>query len=226
MFEELRVASKGGQADYSGITYERIEETGGIFWPCPSEDHPGTPRLFEERFHHPDGMARFHAIEWRPPAESVSRRYPMWLTTGRTVAHYLSGNQTRRIDALVEQTPRPWVEVHPSLGFKNGDPVKVTSPRGSATYPRSGGVDDPRGHGVHPLPLGRDGCRQPHDHRRAGSHFQDPRVQGLRVPGGAGDRDRCSPGTAGPSGRAGLPEVGAFDKLQPSAPQGRGTGRG
>src|SRR5437870_5148204 len=51
-------------ADYSGMTWERIESTGGIFWPCPSEGHPGTPRLFEERFAHPDGKARFHAIEW------------------------------------------------------------------------------------------------------------------------------------------------------------------
>ncbi|MGH2734697.1 MAG: molybdopterin oxidoreductase family protein, partial [Actinomycetota bacterium] len=135
IFEELRAASKGGLADYSGITYERLEETGGIFWPCPSEDHPGTPRLFEERFYHPDGKARFHAVEWREPAEPVDDEYPLRFTTGRTVAHYLSGNQTRRIGALVEQTPRPWVEVHPSLGFSNGDPVKVTSRRGSATFP-------------------------------------------------------------------------------------------
>ncbi|MPZ70055.1 MAG: nitrite reductase, partial [Actinobacteria bacterium] len=56
-------------------------------------------------------------------------------TTGRTVAHFLSGNQTRRIGALVQQTPRPWVEVHPSLGFANGDPVKVVTRRGEATYP-------------------------------------------------------------------------------------------
>ena len=60
IFEELRVASRGGLADYSGMTWERIESTGGIFWPCPSEDHPGTPRLFEERFAHGDGKARFH----------------------------------------------------------------------------------------------------------------------------------------------------------------------
>jgi assimilatory nitrate reductase catalytic subunit len=59
----------------------------------------------------------------------------MRLTTGRTVAHYLSGNQTRRIGTLVEQTPRPWVEVHPSLGFQNGDPVRVTTRRGSVTLP-------------------------------------------------------------------------------------------
>ena len=135
ILDELRVASRGGLADYYGITYERLEETGGIFWPCPSEDHPGTPRLFEERFSHADGRARFHAIEWHATAEEVDEDYPLWLTTGRTIAHYLSGNQTRRIGALVQQTPRPWVEVHSTLGFVNGDPVRISTRRGSVTLP-------------------------------------------------------------------------------------------
>jgi assimilatory nitrate reductase catalytic subunit len=135
IFEELRGASKGGIADYSGITYDRLEETGGLFWPVPSEDHPGTPRLFEERFNFPDGKARFNVVQWREPAEPVDEEYPIRLTTGRTVAHFLSGNQTRRIGALVEQTPRPWVEVHPSLGFANGEPVRVITRRGQVTYP-------------------------------------------------------------------------------------------
>jgi assimilatory nitrate reductase catalytic subunit len=51
------------------------------------------------------------------------------------VAHFLSGNQTRRLPGLVEQTPRPWVEVHPSLGFADGDPVRVVTRRGAVTYP-------------------------------------------------------------------------------------------
>jgi assimilatory nitrate reductase catalytic subunit len=135
IFDDLRLASKGGRADYYGITYERLEETGGIFWPCPDLDHPGTLRLFEERFAFPDGKARFNPVEWRDPAETPDDSYPLRLTTGRTVAHYLSGNQTRRLPALVEQAPRPWVEVHPSLGFSNGDAVRVTTRRGEATYP-------------------------------------------------------------------------------------------
>jgi assimilatory nitrate reductase catalytic subunit len=136
VFEELRGASAGGLADYSGVTYERLEETGGLFWPVPSEDHPGTPRLFEDgRFHFPDGRARFNPVEWRPPTEDEDAEYPVRLTTGRTVAHFLSGNQTRRIGTLVEQTPRPWVEVHPSLGFANGDPVRVVTRRGDVTLP-------------------------------------------------------------------------------------------
>lgn len=135
IFEELRGASKGGLADYSGITYQRLEETGGLFWPVPSEDHPGTPRLFEERFEFPDGRARFNAVEWHPPTEPVDAQYPVRLTTGRTVAHFLSGNQTRRIGTLVEQSPRPWVEVHPSLGFASGEPVRIVSRRGEITLP-------------------------------------------------------------------------------------------
>ena len=135
IFEELRWATEGGNADYRGITYERLEQEGAISWPCPSEDHPGTPRLFEERFSWPDDKARFNRVEWQPPYEPVDGEFPLRLTTGRTVAHFLSGNQTRRIAPLVEQAPRPWVEVHPSLGFVNGDPVRVVTRRGEATYP-------------------------------------------------------------------------------------------
>ncbi|MFD0591278.1 molybdopterin oxidoreductase family protein [Catellatospora coxensis] len=74
-------------------------------------------------------------MRWHPPADPYDDTYPMTLTTGRTVAHFLSGNQTRRLGGLVEQTPRPWVEVHPSHGFSNGDAVTVVTRRGSATFP-------------------------------------------------------------------------------------------
>ena len=135
IFEELRWATEGGNADYRGITYDRLEREGAISWPCPTEDHPGTPRLFEDRFSWPDGKARFNRVEWQQPHEPVDDEFPLRLTTGRTVAHFLSGNQTRRIAPLVEQAPRPWIEVHPSLGFANGDPVRVVTRRGEATYP-------------------------------------------------------------------------------------------
>lgn len=136
IFEEVRVASKGGISDYAGITYEKIEKNYGVFWPCPSEDHPGTPRLYEGgRFGHADGKAHFHPIEWRPAAEEPDDEYPIVLTTGRVVAHYLSGNQTRRIGGLVKQTPDPYCEMHPrlaeKLGVKDGEPVEVESRRGS-----------------------------------------------------------------------------------------------
>jgi assimilatory nitrate reductase catalytic subunit len=135
IFEELRLASKGGLADYYGITYEKIDAQDGVFWPCPSEDHPGSPRLFTERFAHPDGRARFLPITYRPPAEEPSADYPFRLTTGRVIYHYLSGNQTRRLGFLSSQAPDPWVELHPlaaaRLGIANDDIVRVRTARGS-----------------------------------------------------------------------------------------------
>ena len=77
IFAELRRLSAGGIADYAGITYERIEQEMGVFWPCPDPEHPGTPRLFEGgRFGHADGKARFHAIEYRPLPRNHPRRNP------------------------------------------------------------------------------------------------------------------------------------------------------
>jgi assimilatory nitrate reductase catalytic subunit len=135
IFAELCALSQGGIADYAGITYEKIDRQMGVFWPCPTPEHTGTPRLFEGgRFNHPDGKARFHAIEYRPPAEDVDAAYPIILTTGRVVSQFLSGNQTRRIGPLVELYPEPQVEIHPrlasTLGIADGERVRVSSRRG------------------------------------------------------------------------------------------------
>jgi assimilatory nitrate reductase catalytic subunit len=148
IFNELRVASCGGIADYSGITYEKIERQGGVFWPCPSEDHPGTPRLFEPGswnpiakgagpFYFPDGRARFNVAEYTPPAEDTDEAYPLMLTTGRVVSQFLSGTQTRRIGPLVDQYPEPRIELHPQLaeklGIRSGDWATAETRRGSCT---------------------------------------------------------------------------------------------
>jgi len=148
IFEELRRASQGGIADYSGITWEKIEQRHGIFWPCPSEDHPGTPRLFEPASHNPiakgagpfyfpDGKARFNIAEYTAPTEDVDAEFPVILTTGRVVSHFLSGTQTRRIGPLGDQYPEPRVEIHPQLaarlGILDGDWTAVTSRRGEIT---------------------------------------------------------------------------------------------
>lgn len=137
IFEELRVASKGGVCDYSGITYEKVERQMGVFWPCYSTDpvtgkpmdHHGTPRLFEPgswnvvakgagRFFFPDGKAKFNVAAYGPPTEDTDDEYPLMLTTGRVVSHFLSGTQTRRIGPLVEQYPEPRIEMHPRLAAK------------------------------------------------------------------------------------------------------------
>jgi assimilatory nitrate reductase catalytic subunit len=82
VFDELRRATAGGVADYSGITYEKIEAQQGVFWPCPSPDHEGTPRIFAERFATPSGKARFHPVRHESPAEEPDAEYPLYLTTG------------------------------------------------------------------------------------------------------------------------------------------------
>ena len=138
IYEELREASHGGHADYYGITYEKIDQNLGVFWPCPSLDHPGTPRLFEDgRSYHPDGKHHFVVTEWREGGDPVSADYPVYLTTGRVVSQYLSGTQTRRIGALLKQYPNPRVEIHPRLaqqyGIADGDWVTVSSRRSQIT---------------------------------------------------------------------------------------------
>jgi assimilatory nitrate reductase catalytic subunit len=138
IFEELRLASRGGIADYYGITYEKIDQQMGVFWPCPTLDHPGTPRLFEDgQFFHPDGKARFMSLAWRESGDPVDAEFPIYLTTGRVVSQYLSGTQTRRIGALVDQYPEPKLEIHPGLaeqyGIRSGDWVRVTSRRTAIT---------------------------------------------------------------------------------------------
>lgn len=169
VFEELRRASAGGPADYSGITYRRLVEENGVFWPCPAataetaetadgEDtaldlrpddparddsadgvHPGTPRLFHDRFATADGRARFVPVSHRAIAEEPDAEYPVLLTTGRVVAQYQSGAQTRRVDELNAAAPGPFVELHPRLaerlGASEGDPVAVVSRRGRAVAP-------------------------------------------------------------------------------------------
>ncbi|CAL9437890.1 molybdopterin-dependent oxidoreductase [Streptomyces sp. enrichment culture] len=253
VFEELRRASAGGVADYSGITYRRLAEENGVFWPCPAgpeggveagpdasaparaagaaapvtaagaqagpaaqvddgEDaaldaplpddpalegaadeasrpavegaadvsggpaveeathevsgpaaqagadvpggpvvagaadvpegpapHPGTPRLFLDRFATPDGRARFVPVSHRAIAEEPDEEYPVLLTTGRVVSQYQSGAQTRRVAELNAAAPGPFVELHPRLaarlGAAEGDPVAVVSRRGRAVAP-------------------------------------------------------------------------------------------
>ncbi|WP_030652401.1 MULTISPECIES: molybdopterin oxidoreductase family protein [Streptomyces] len=227
IFEELRRASAGGPADYSGITYRRLAEENGVFWPCPegpgetegseetggtgasdgedavldtlpddpaadtggtadvpparltaaartTEDavpddpaadagtaldslphrpaadagaarapaghtHPGTPRLFLDRFATPDGRARFVPVAHRATAEEPDAEYPLLLTTGRVVSQYQSGAQTRRVAELNAAAPGPFVELHPRLaarlGAADGDPVAVVSRRGRAVAP-------------------------------------------------------------------------------------------
>ncbi|UUW90667.1 molybdopterin oxidoreductase family protein [Pimelobacter simplex] len=129
VFAELGRASAGGRADYSGITYDRIRAEGGVFW--------GAPRMFADGFATPDGRARFVIAEHAGAAEQPDADYPVHLTTGRVLAQYQSGAQTRRIRSLPDDGP--YVELHPLLaervGATDGGPVVVRTRRGELTAP-------------------------------------------------------------------------------------------
>jgi len=139
VFAELAEASAGGVADYSGLSHERLDATSegaGLHWPCPTSDHPGTPRMFLDAFGTPDGLARFVPVACEPAAEEPCADYPYRLTTGRVLAQYQSGAQTRRVRSLNAAEPGPFVQLHPDLAAAldvvEGEPVRVTSRRGTA----------------------------------------------------------------------------------------------
>jgi anaerobic selenocysteine-containing dehydrogenase len=138
-FTEWRRVSAGRPCDYSGITYDRIDQVGGVFWPCPEgDDVPlgGTPRLYGDRvFNRPDGRAMVLPVEPEPIRDAPRPAYPFLLNTGRTVEHWHTRTKTGRIPILEGLSPEAWVEVHPSdaaaLGVRGGDWVRVASSRGA-----------------------------------------------------------------------------------------------
>ena len=132
IFNEIRKAWPA----IAGINYKRLEER-GIQWPCPAEDHPGTPVLFENGF--PRGLASFTPILWRNPEELPDEEYPFILTTGRVLYQYHTGTMTRRSQVIERADRGPVIEMNPGdvekLRIKNGDSVRVASRRGTITLP-------------------------------------------------------------------------------------------
>jgi formate dehydrogenase major subunit len=117
---------------YGGMSFPRLEAK-GLCWPCPTPDHPGTPFLHKDKFAR--GLGMFHAIEFRPPAESPDADYPLWLTTGTIFTQYLTGTMTRRCPTLDRENPEVFVEINPKdaarLDLKPGDKVRASTRRGS-----------------------------------------------------------------------------------------------
>ena len=107
-----------------------------MFWPCPTAEHAGTPRIFAERFATPSGRARFHVVRHEAPAEEPDAEYPFYLTTGRALAQYQSGTQTRRVARLAALAPEPLMEINPiaakRTGVVDGMLVTLVSRRGTA----------------------------------------------------------------------------------------------
>ncbi|MFB0557667.1 MAG: molybdopterin oxidoreductase family protein, partial [Candidatus Bathyarchaeia archaeon] len=116
---------------YGGIHYDRLDGE-GLQWPCPDRDHQGTKFLHEGRFAR--GRGRFHAVEYKPPAENPDEDYPLLLTTGRQLQHFHSGTMTRRSGVLDTLVPECLVEINPvdasRLSVQDGDRVRVVSRRG------------------------------------------------------------------------------------------------
>lgn len=116
---------------YRGITWEKIENL-GIHWPCPDEEHEGTPILHTAQFTRGKGM--FHAIDHSPPAELTDEEYPYILTTGRLLYHYHTGTMTMKTQGLNMLSPECFVEISAGdaekLGLDTGSMVDVSSRRG------------------------------------------------------------------------------------------------
>ncbi|MBK8460085.1 MAG: molybdopterin oxidoreductase family protein [Micropruina sp.] len=138
VFNELSLASAGGKADYGGIDHERLDHE-AIYWPCPTPEHPGTPRLFETSFPTPDGRATMWPVKAVGVADDVRPKAPLYLITGRVLPHYQSGAQTRRVAELRDAEDYAYVQLHPltaqRLGIEEGSYVEVTSARGHAVAP-------------------------------------------------------------------------------------------
>jgi assimilatory nitrate reductase catalytic subunit len=135
-FEEWRRVSAGRLCDYSGMSWERIEQMGGLQWPMPAGDTAaGTRRLYcNGHFSTEDGKARLLPVEWRPFPEPPTAEYPFILNTGRTVEHWHTRTKTGQVPILAALAPNAWLEMNPRdarrLGLRSHDRVDVVSGRG------------------------------------------------------------------------------------------------
>jgi formate dehydrogenase major subunit/formate dehydrogenase alpha subunit len=116
----------------AGMSYARLED-GGLQWPCPTPEHPGTQFLFKGGF--PRGNGKFTLVKYKPSAEETDPDYPFILTTGRQLFQYHTGSMTRRVKPIDRVSPESYIEINPEdariLAIEAGSKVKVSSRRGS-----------------------------------------------------------------------------------------------
>jgi assimilatory nitrate reductase catalytic subunit len=162
IFNEFAAVTAGARADYSGMSYSKLERNKGLFWPCKSANDPGQARLFERGFAHPDGLAKMRPIAWQESSEEPDAAYPFRLTTGRVLEHYLSGNQTRRIPQLRKAQPEPFLQIGSataeSLGLEDGAKAKLSTRRGTMTLPVKINAGQEEGTLFVPMHFGGEGC--------------------------------------------------------------------
>lgn len=135
VWDEFRGITAGRPCDMSGITAGRLRRERHLQWPCPSETHPGSPRLYSDRhFPTPDGRARFLPRPHMPPREQPDREFSLLLTTGRISSQWHTRTRTGKVKQLVRAEPEPFLEIHPddaqTRGIEENDVVSVTSRRG------------------------------------------------------------------------------------------------
>jgi anaerobic selenocysteine-containing dehydrogenase len=137
-FEEWKRVSEGRLCDYSGITYEALEETGGMQWPFAKEGTSpagAARRLYTDgKFPTADGRARLYCCDWEPFPEQPNAQFPFVLNTGRTVEHWHTRTKTGAVPILERLSPRAWLEMNPldakQLALRPHDLVDVVSTRG------------------------------------------------------------------------------------------------
>lgn len=135
-FDEWKKVSKDQLCDYSGMSYELMEELGGVQWPCNEENPKGSKRLYtpEIPFRTKDKKAKLLCLDWFPMAEPACAEFPVILNTGRTVEQWHTRTKTRSIDILNDLAPEAWVDINPEdakkLKVKSGDRMSLSSPRG------------------------------------------------------------------------------------------------
>ena len=136
VFNEIKKVSKGQLCDYSGMDYERIEELGGIQWPCNDESPNGTKRLYSEEMHCNtfDGKANLLPVDWKPLSEIACEGLPLILNTGRTVEQFHTRTKTGTIGILEALAPEAWVDLSPKdarkLQVQSGDRIALSGTRG------------------------------------------------------------------------------------------------
>ncbi len=138
VFEELKYLSKGRMLDYSGMSYDKIEQQRGLQWPCNEDTAPdGSQRLYTDgMFQYQNGKAKLIPLPFVNDNECPDEEYPFWLNTGRVVEHFHTRTRTGKVGNGNKFSPTPYMEINPEtaekLGVAHGSYAKVASRRGDA----------------------------------------------------------------------------------------------
>ena len=138
VFDELKQLSKGRMLDYSGMSYDKIEASRGIQWPCNEDTAPeGSQRLYTDgKFQFASGKAKLIALPFFDNNERPDGEYPFWLNSGRVVEHFHTRTRTGKVGNANKFSPTPYMEMNPDaareLGIEHGSYARLTSRRGDA----------------------------------------------------------------------------------------------